>query len=195
MLCYSGPYSRDGKVNPIPAPTNSSGIKSRKEGIGNLDTPSHPDIRHDQSLLPQADFNTQLHNASKNTPNATLSHAHIEDIIDVDAMDGDFAPGHKGRTSSIDSTGRIERKLYSALGEELSFHGEVDAMAGVEDDKGQEMSVLEGLDVETPVIKRKRQGTLGGERDRSPIAKMAREASDDVQIVQPSDVPHVRGGE
>ena len=40
--------------------------------------------------------------------------------------------GHKGSVSSIDSTICIERKLYSALGEELSFHGEEDNMADVE---------------------------------------------------------------
>jgi hypothetical protein len=91
-----------------------------------------------------------------------------------------FLPGHKGM-SSIDSTVRLERQLFSALGEELnSFNENVDPTVGATE--------LEGL--ETPATKRKRQGTFGADRGRSPAPKMIREDSEDVV-----EISHLRGGE
>ncbi|KAF1971578.1 hypothetical protein BU23DRAFT_569745 [Bimuria novae-zelandiae CBS 107.79] len=181
------PLLRDDRASPAPVPNASGSIKSRKEGIATFTTSSPLELRHEQAIA-------QSDKARTDTPNVTSSHAHIEDIIDVDAIDEDFKPGHKGGTSSIDSTGRIERKLYSALGEELSFHADIRPMAGVESE------AISGIDnsarIETPAAsKRKRQGTLGGERDRSPIAKMVREEIDAARLGQSSESPRMRGGE
>jgi hypothetical protein len=88
-------------------------------------------------------------------------------------------PGHKG-VSSMDSTGRLERQLFSALGEELnSFNENMDPMEGA----------IGSDNIETPATKRKRRGTFGADRGRSPIAKMVREEADAVV-----EVPHLRGG-
>lgn len=95
--------------------------------------------------------------------------------------------------SSIDSTGCIERKLYSALGEELSFHGD-DVMADVEKETVSEIPVTHGMTIDIPIIKRKRQDTIGGERDRSPVTKLMREGSEMAQLGLPSDSPRLFGG-
>lgn len=129
-----------------------------------------------------------------NDAKATVSHVRIEDIIDVDAIDKPFTPGHKSGMSSMDSTGRIERKLYSALGEELDFHEEEETMAGAENQTENFPPVLQGLDLNIPAIKRKRQNTMGSERDRSPIAKVSREETDTVQLDQLSGSPRICGG-
>lgn len=84
-----------------------------------------------------------------------------------------FDPGHKSGMSSIDSTGRLERTLFSALGEELnSFAEGMDATTHTD----AMSAVLPGLeDLDTPLAKRKRQGTFGAERGPSPVPKMIRE--------------------
>jgi len=111
-------------------------------------------------------------------PGLPLSHdtRHDQSLLSEIDADQQFIPGHKGM-SSMDSTDRLERQLFSALGEELNnFNGATE---------------LESFD--TPAAKRKRQGTFGAERDRSPIAKMVREEGKNVQDVV--EVPRLRGGE
>jgi hypothetical protein len=122
------------------------------------------------------------------------------EVIDVDAIDphlatntsldntklSPFKPCHKTGVSlsSIDSTGRLERQLFSALGEELgSFERHIDttdmgpelaqALGGAahSDLSGSTMLNPTANDFE-PMIKRKRQVTLGhGDRERSPMTK------------------------
>jgi len=163
-------------------------------------------MRHDQSLLPSLnsgprtahipifeDKDESSHNTQKNIPD-------VVEIIDVDAIDphlntnasfesnklSPFKPCHKTGVSlsSIDSTGRLERQLYSALGEELgSFEHHIDttgmgpelaqALGGVaahSDLSGSGMLNPNAHEFE-PTIKRKRQSTLGGSRERSPMSK------------------------
>ena len=122
-------------------------IRSRKEGMA-ADLPKLSDhsIRHDQSLLPGVGMEiSPLHNHMFQKPEAPS----LVEVIDVDAIDphlpSSFAPTasttnmtsgshllssskipHPKHTrnspslSSIDSTGRLERQLFSALGEELA---------------------------------------------------------------------------
>jgi hypothetical protein len=90
--------------------------------------------------------------------------------------DKQFMPGHKV-ISSMDSTGRLERQLFSALGEELNNFNEA--------------TELESF--ETSATKRKRQGTFGAERGRSPIAKLVREEEKEMQDVV--GITHLRDGE
>ncbi|KAI4953413.1 hypothetical protein J4E91_002260 [Alternaria rosae] len=182
-------------------------IRSRKEGMAS-DSPRLSDqaMRHDQSLLPSLnsgsrtahipnfeDKDGSLHDTQKNIPD-------VVEIIDVDAIDphlninasfksnklSQFKPCHKiGESlSSIDSTGRLERQLYSALGEELgSFEHHIDttgvgpelaqALGGAtvhSDFSGSGMLNPSAHDFEL-TIKRKRQSTLGGDRERSPMTK------------------------
>jgi hypothetical protein len=193
MALLSRPQSKERKTSPAPIPTASGGIKSRKEGIDMLATSPPFDVRHDQGLLPEADPATKHKGASRDTSNVTSPHAHIDDIIDIDAVDDTFAPRHKRAMSSIDSTSRLERKLYSALGEELSFHADADPMPGVENEEVTRGTDLVDLKFDVPATKRKRQGTLGGERDRSPMAKMVREQIDDDRCGESSGMPHLRG--
>ena len=91
----------------------------------------------------------------------------------------------------MDSTVRIEQKLYSALGEELSFHDD-EHMAGVVNEATSVPPVLQEVDTNTPTIKRKRQNTLGDDRDRSPIAKMSREGAD--TMLDQLSSPRISGG-
>ncbi|KAI4648591.1 uncharacterized protein J4E78_008654 [Alternaria triticimaculans] len=182
-------------------------VRSRKEGLAS-DSPrlSEQAMRHDQSLLPSLnsgprtahipifeDKDESSHNTQKNIPD-------VVEIIDVDAIDphlhtnasfesnklSPFKPCHKTGVSlsSIDSTGRLERQLYSALGEELgSFEHHIDttgmgpelaqALGGVaahSDVSGSGMLNPNAHEFE-PTIKRKRQSTLGGSRERSPMTK------------------------
>lgn len=163
-------------------------------------------MRHDQSLLPSLksgsqnahipifeDKDASLHSTQKNVRD-------VVEIIDLDAIDphlstnasfesnrlSPFKPCHKTGVSlsSIDSTGRLERQLYSALGEELgSFEHHVDttgmgpelaqALGGAtahSDLSSSGMLNPNAHDFE-PTIKRKRQSTLGGDRERSPMTK------------------------
>ncbi|KAJ4358130.1 uncharacterized protein N0V89_002709 [Didymosphaeria variabile] len=193
-ISLSRPRSKEGRTSPVRFPTASGSIKSRKEGFNALPSSSPLDVRHDQSLLAGAVPTSKPDGVPHNTSNITPPHAHIEDIIDIDAVDNTFVPGHKGGMSSIDSTGRIERKLYSALGEELSFHADADPMPRVENEVITSGTSLAGPGLDIPVTKRKRQGTLGGERDRSPIAKMVREQTNDSQLGESPGMPHLRGG-
>ncbi|KAL5396116.1 hypothetical protein PMIN02_003477 [Paraphaeosphaeria minitans] len=189
------PQSKEEKTSPTPIPTGSGSIKSRKWGIGLLGTSPSLDVRRNQSLLPGVGSTTKSSRAPRDTSNITPPHAHIEDIIDIDAVDDTFIPGHKGGMSSIDSTSRLERKLYSALGEELSFHADADPMPGVENEASAGETDLADIELDPQVTKRKRQGTLGGERDRSPIAKMVREQTNEDQVEESPVMPHLRGGD
>lgn len=189
----SRPQSKEDKTSPTPIPTGS-GIKSRKEGINLLGTSPSFDLLHDQSLLLEVASTTKPNGAPRDTSKVTSPHAHIEDIIDIDAVDT-FVPGHKGGMSSIDSTSRLERKLYSALGEELSFHADADPMPGIENEAIAGETDLVDLELDAPVTKRKRQGTLGGERDRSPITKMVRGQTDEDQGEESPVMPQLRGGD
>jgi hypothetical protein len=171
-------------------------IKSRKEGLAtNMNDAVDLSVRQDQNLL-------------ATDPDQTPRNNRLE-VIDVDAIDpsltadlaklSPFKSSHKARMSSISSTGRLERQLFSALGEEL---GGFEQLAGNE--MGPELAIALGggshseLSVSTmldPIVKpakRKRQGTLGGERDQSPMKKKERQAMvEDVDV--PDDIPRLRG--
>jgi hypothetical protein len=158
-------------------------------------------VRHDQSMLPSVSIkhNSVVHETAS-TSRTTSSMPEREaatavEIIDVDAIDpslspdvpidttklSPYKPNHKPGMSSIDSTGRFEQNLFSALGEELaSFDSRgdgtrlgpelLDCTAAAADPS--ENTVLDPAASEfEPAGKRKRQGTLGGERDRSPARK------------------------
>lgn len=197
----------EGKSSPIPGPSAGGSIRSRKEGLGvnspapAAAVPPHHDIRHDKSLLPALDTTTtttakQHDKVPHNTPITTSPHTRIEDIINPNphsASDNgsrSFLPSHKSGMSSIDSTGRLERQLFSALGEELnSFADNLDAPSGL-----VESAALPGLEeLDAPLVKRKRQGTFGAERGRSPMAKMVREERGGEVVVQGAEMPHLRG--
>jgi hypothetical protein len=65
--------------------------------------------------------------------------------------------------SSMDSTGRLERTLFSALGEEL----------------GAFDSVADGPEGFESVGKRTRGGGLSGEMERSPVSKREKGGMED----------------
>ncbi|KAJ4375658.1 hypothetical protein N0V86_007191 [Didymella sp. IMI 355093] len=179
-------------------------IKSRKEGlVAEIDDPLNLDVRHDQNLLGASTVTTD--------PDQTPRNNHIE-VIDVDAIDpsltadmaklSPFKPGHKAGMSSVSSTGRLERQLYSALGEELGSLEQMPANnMGPELAKaltGGSHSDLNGSTMLGPVInefepaKRKRQDTLGGERDKSSRKKKERQATTEDEVI-PADMPRLRG--
>lgn len=206
-----------GKFVSAHGPSAIGSVRSRKEGMA-THSPQLPQqaIRHDQSLLPPTsgappsaqpcaskDLGKHSHSAQTCIPS-------VVEIIDVDAIDpqleadsvvpdttklSPFKPTHKQGMSSIDSTGRLEQQLFSALGEELaSFEESIDANG-----MGPELARAIGgsttrtqsqpdygasqtpLDPEAHAFepggvgKRKRKGTLGGDRDRdadrSPLSK------------------------
>ncbi|KAF2476138.1 uncharacterized protein BDR25DRAFT_278949 [Lindgomyces ingoldianus] len=169
-----------GKGSPAHMPAASGGIKSRKEGLG-IGSPASTDpvIRHDKSLLPSPGMSVAQEHARvpQNTPVSSAPLTRIENIVDVHETKP-FVPGHR---SNEDSIGKIEQQLWSALGDELTsfetaansasygHNGNVASM----DVEGGGLSGLEEL--ESPVMKRKRKGTMGGERGRSPSAKVMKE--------------------
>ncbi|KAF1955236.1 hypothetical protein CC80DRAFT_594424 [Byssothecium circinans] len=157
---FSGPPPMtDRRSSPAHVPSASGSVKSRKEGHqATLET------RHDQSLLP--DFDQKDVKPAPDSPGAGAASA-------TATTERAFAPTHKPM-SSVDSTVRLERTLYSALGDELAgFNDE-----GLDQAESGAVPVLDGFD--TSASKRKRQGTLGErdrdrDRDRSPLTKMVRE--------------------
>jgi len=171
-------------------------INSRKEGLAtDTDDSIDLDVRHNQNLL-------------VTDPDQAPRNNHSE-VIDVDAIDpsltadlaklSPFKPSHKAGMSSVSSTGRLERQLYSALGEELgSFEQLADNEMGPELANalgGISHSELSGSTVLDPIVesaKRKRQGTLGGERDQSPMKKKERQATAEDEDI-PDDMPRLRG--
>jgi hypothetical protein len=188
-------------------------IRGRKEG-----TASDQATRHDQSLL--SAFNSRFQNVHKPTTskdqdrfshNTQRSVPNLAEVIDVDAVDphlatnpsldgtklSPFKPCHKTGVSlsSIDSTGRLERQLFSALGEELgSFEHHIDTTdmgpelaqalgsgTGHSDLGGSAILNPAASDFE-PTIKRKRQVTLGhGDRERSPMTKKEKAELADIE--------------
>lgn len=214
------------------APSGGAAIKSRKEGFAT--SPSDDvgtDIRNEQSLLPRANAeliaraqrpvdDTEKPPKHKSTARDPSVADHVE-VIDVDAIDPNlvaeatadmaklspFKPAHKAGMSSISSTGRLERQLYSALGEELgSFEQQLDtvdmgpelaqALSGMEthSDLSASNEVETPIDEPEPMVKRKRQGTLGGARDPSPTKKKEKGRKATVEDVDiPEHMPRLRG--
>ncbi|KAH7357536.1 hypothetical protein BKA66DRAFT_427779 [Pyrenochaeta sp. MPI-SDFR-AT-0127] len=185
-------------------PSIAGNVKSRKEGMAN-ESPniSVHGIRHDQSLMHNVDGvsgalkkpNPKSHN--KRAYNFSKSLGPVE-IIDVDAIDADhdtdrtldktelapFKLNHKPGMSSIDSTGRLEQQLFSALGEELGSFDQQTISTSVVPELRQTLggttvpSNLGGSSMLNPsasefepTTKRKRQATLNGERSQSPTSK------------------------
>jgi hypothetical protein len=203
------PHSALMKVNSAHSPSVFGSIKSRKEGMGS-DTlkSSGYEVCHDQGLLPTLDDEStdtrkpDTEDSHRDSPFVTR--AQPVEVIDVDAIDQRishateklpyFRPNHKSGMSSIDSTVRLERTLYSALGEELgSFSHQMDttdmgpelaqALTGTlvsaeHTDRSSTSSAATDFD---GVAKRKRQGTLGGERGRSPTTKKEKSKQAEVE--------------
>lgn len=191
----------------------SINTRSRKEN-STSDTPKvlNEAIRHDQTLTQTASPEPRLVQGSISKGHKAFPYhdrrniPDLVEIIDVDALDPDlnitateanmnkpspFQPTHKSDASisSTNSTVRLERQLFSALGEELgSFdhrhHHHMDTTdmgselaqalcaANTHSERGGSV-VLESLTTSDfePTGKRKRQGTLGGERSGSPMSK------------------------
>ncbi|KAH7086363.1 hypothetical protein FB567DRAFT_497466 [Paraphoma chrysanthemicola] len=192
--------------------TNGS-VKSGKEGIAqHTSDVSEHDNRHVQAVfLPTGSSkhsNTQKMNVSghaREIAAGMVAKTTDVEIIDVDAIERPPDPKpssdtskaspaksfHKAGVSSMDSTGRLERKLYSALGEELaSFdsHDHTDMsqeLAGAlrldaSQISGHAASVLLTQDHEQ-VGKRKRCTPLDGDRERqSPMSKREKGAQADL---------------
>jgi hypothetical protein len=224
------PSTELGKANSAHAPQTVN-VRSRKEGMAS-DSPKLPEqaVRHDQSLLPavSVESRTSRRQSSKgHDRHGHSTHKNIPDVvevIDVDAIDpgldsnasldhnklSPFRPNHKlgASLSSIDSTGRLERQLFSALGEELgSFDQQIDttgmgpelaqALTGGtthSDISGTTMLNPAASDFE-PTVKRKRQGTLGGDRDRSPMTKKEKAGFGDAEGQREEVIVCTRGGE
>ncbi|KAI0579540.1 hypothetical protein TUN199_10079 [Pyrenophora tritici-repentis] len=136
------PSTQLGKFSSAHGPSTVN-IRSRKEGMA-ADLPKLSDhsIRHDQSLLPAVGTENSMHKNMFQKSNIPS----LVEVIDVDAIDPHLhapstnianttsmpchlspfktpRPKHKNNSpslSSIDSTGRLERQLFSALGEELA---------------------------------------------------------------------------
>ncbi|KAF9691872.1 hypothetical protein EKO04_009998 [Ascochyta lentis] len=226
------PLHLGGKVGSAHAPSAVGNVKGRKEGLvaednDLLDT----GVRHDQSLLPtlSANSTTEATSTSDAPERTTRSKANESlakafrgvEVIDVDAIDpslvaeatadvakpSPFKPSHKSGMSSVSSTGRLERQLYSALGEELGgFEQPMDtnsmgpelaqALSGTITYSNLNNSTMPDASVSDfePVAKRKRQGTFGSERDRSPSKKKEKARQvvvEDDEI--PVDMPRLRG--
>lgn len=224
-----GPTNVGSKVGPAHAPSAGGNVKSRKESHTN--ELSDVEARRCQSLLPIPSVNpkTKARSAADN-PDRSSPHIPGEpfasvsnqvEVIDVDAIDPDlviettadlaklspYKPCHGTGMSSISSTGRLERQLYSALGEELgSFEQQMNttamgpeltqALSGTAPCIGMNSNTILDPTVGEfePVAKRKRQGTLGGERGKSPLkkkekARLATDEDDDI----PENMPRLRG--
>jgi hypothetical protein len=192
-------------------PSNTGIIKGRKEGfVQNSPHLLQDRARHDQSLLPpmhRGPNTSQKPSQGVTLPPSKGTPAVIE-IIDVDAIDAidpsldndiplettkptPFMPSHKLGMSSIDSTGRIERNLYSALGPRYGGLGtQVDSTTNVEpeltpapqnsSDLGADMLLNASPDGFEPAAKRKRQCVSGEEVKESPVSKRERGSGDDV---------------
>ncbi|KAJ4345120.1 hypothetical protein N0V95_005892 [Ascochyta clinopodiicola] len=226
------PLNLGNKVGSAHAPSVAGNVKSRKEGLGaengdQLDV----GVLHDQSLPQTLSANLAMEATStsdglEGTPHNKGKEPFARglrcvEVIDVDAIDPSlvagttadvakpppFKPSHKSGMSSVSSTGRLERQLYSALGEELgSFEQQMDttgmgpeltqALSGTishGDLHSTAMPDLTGIDFE-PAAKRKRQGTFGSERDKSPSKKKEKTRQttlDDNEI--PAGMPRLRG--
>ncbi|KAF1851306.1 uncharacterized protein K460DRAFT_329196 [Cucurbitaria berberidis CBS 394.84] len=210
----------------LPPPPAMGHVKSRKEGLAfNSPRLSDQGVRHDQSLLtsmdgdPDATPKPIAKEDKKAAHNTSRVPARVE-IIDLDAIDPNlgtdaahgstkrspFKSMHKPGMSSIDSTDRLERHLFSALGDELgSFDQQMDttgmgpelahALGGTmahSNISGSTMLNPSANEFE-PTIKRKRRGTLGGDRDKSPLSKKEKGGLMEVDAVPVEVVPRLRG--
>lgn len=146
------------RSSPAHVPSAKGNVHSRKEG--QLGVTSTLDPGQTNSLLPRIGH-------SKDPQE--LAEGQCTNPIVVDG-DNEFVPGHKGM-SSVDSTVRLERQLFSALGEELSGFNE-DTL-----DDTQTVAMVDDFD--TPATKRKRLETFG-DRNFSPLCKVAKEDTAEV---------------
>jgi hypothetical protein len=189
---------RQGKDSLAPTPASSGTIKSRKEGLMVSSVQIHGVVdqggRHDHSLLPSPNRSQEeiLGNRSDHTgnlSNAATTHQQtsLESMLNAEERANDpFISRHRSGAESLDSIGRVEKQLFSALGEALSFNHQEDnpqlhhnhTSQDTTDDSTQTADgLLTGLsDFEnSPVQKRKRNGTFGADRGRSPVMKVARD--------------------
>jgi hypothetical protein len=220
------PSTELGRLGSAHGPSNVN-IRSRKEGMAS-DSPKllHQAIRHDQSPIPTASSESRTGPSAIPKVQSTFAYnngkniSELVEIIDVDAIDPSLNPNagmdnsrlspfkssHKSGVSlsSIGSTIRLERQLFSALGEELgSFDHQIDttgmgpelaqALGGATTNSEPSGSAI--LDSTRsnfePTIKRKRQGTLGGDRGGSPMSK--KEKADFVEDEEKRVVVSMRG--
>ncbi|KAF2713570.1 hypothetical protein K504DRAFT_530532 [Pleomassaria siparia CBS 279.74] len=198
-----------GKSSPALTPAASGNVKSRKEGM-RMESPAsglgHHDIRRDPSPLP----NPQHAKTSENYPADVDQHAGHRSVVgpsDQEKEHTAFVPGHRSGMESLDSIGRVEKQLFSALGEELnpSFHQNSQSHEHSNHDMDVEQTLnaspgfLSGLEHygDSPVPKRKRRGTFSTDRNRSPAMKMVREGMSGVSGEMDMDgdvnVPNLRG--
>lgn len=224
----TGPGSNIGSAH---APSAGGEIKGRKEGHAGITNDAFDnEIRHDGSLFQALNANatTQATPAADNVISIQRggSKERCADILNeveiicVDAIDrgyiteaspdldkpSPFKPGHKVNVSSVSSTGRLERQLYSALGEELSsFEQQMNtagmgpelpqALCGTADSNERDGSTLLDPTVSEfePAVKRKRQGTISDEehvvsKKKEKAQKTTVEIGDIAQ-----DMPQLRG--
>lgn len=155
----------------------------------------------------------------KYTRNAHCNIPPLAEIIDVDALDSQVDPAvavdainptqfksmHKPGMSSIDSTSRLEQQLFSALGEELGGFEETVDVNGMGPELARAIgcstteSEMSGSTILNPsarefepTFKRKRQGTLGGERDRSPSTKREKAGLDEAEEMREENMPRLK---
>ena len=190
---------QQGRSSPVTMPNASGNVRSRKEGLkSDNDSPApvlgEQGVRHDQSLLPNpqgliARSSRKGHDHGRGSATATANHQHasLQSMLNAAEQDQDnFIPRHRSGVDSLDSIGRVEKQLFSALGEELSFNHQDETTQLHHDHKSQEiendsMHMTEGLLAglsdfdDSPVQKRKRNGSFGAERGKSPVMKIARE--------------------
>jgi hypothetical protein len=187
-------------------PSNTGTIKSRKEGL----THKSPHllqsgIRHDQNLLPSMHRGPNtIQKLAQSTPVLPpKSTPAVIEIIDVDAIDPSlddepplgntkltpFIPSHKLGMSSIDSTGRVERNLYSALGPKYGgLETRVESTTNAEplltqndsSDLGADMLLKASPEAFEPAAKRKRQSVFDEEGKESPVSKRERGSQGEV---------------
>jgi hypothetical protein len=208
-------------------PLENGDVRSKKEGLAQhgLNLSEHQ-IRHDRGSFPSTSVERVPTKKADSSENASSSGASmtakitpgVVEIIDVDAIDPalDSNPPldttrlspvkslHKPGMSSMDSTGRLEQKLFSALGEELaSFDSHVghtdmssaltDAFRVAASDLGARTYSVSLATEPEAVGKRKRQNTLGGDRDRNPLSKREKGKQSDVEEREEEDVSHPMG--
>lgn len=158
------------EASPTYIPTGKGGIKSRKEGLGiGSPAPAHQDVRHDQSLLLSLSAPRENIGPPDNQKVHVLNDAPtpFDSILNSDKPIP-FVLGHRSRMNSME---RVETQLFSALGEELnSFNENVATTVDCGMPSGFE-------DLDSPLAKRKRQGSLGGERGKSPNPKIMKDES------------------
>ncbi|KAH7138509.1 hypothetical protein B0J11DRAFT_587874 [Dendryphion nanum] len=209
------PVSTSVRKSPAPVLAVSGNVKSRKEGL-ELGTPGLSDfqIRHDQSLWPTPKMQQDKPQSQKTPFNSPATEGVHSSFGARSGMGTGlvaepkttFVPGHRSAMNSLE---KIEAECYHALGEDLGiFETESGGGGmGMGTELGGEMRTYDGglEEFESSVTKRKRQGTIGGERGRSPIAKMVREGLGDggmsggmglgASMVVEEQKPRLRGGD